>query len=52
MPARGPADRAYKAHSSPALEFQDRELVQLLQGFTRAAEQPVPLGFWENGLAV
>jgi hypothetical protein len=44
--------REYKARSSPALEFRDRELVELLQGFTRAAEQPVPLGFWENDLAV
>jgi hypothetical protein len=23
-----------------------------LQGFTRAAERPVPLGFWEQDLAV
>jgi hypothetical protein len=44
--------REYKARSSPALEFNDRELVELLQGFTRAAEQPVPLGFWEKDLAV
>jgi len=42
----------YKARSSPALEFRDRELVELLQGFTRPAEQPVPLGFWEKDLAV
>jgi hypothetical protein len=44
--------REYKARSGPALEFRDRELVELLQGFTRAAEQPVPLGFWEKDLAV
>jgi hypothetical protein len=44
--------REYKARNSSALEFNDRELVELLQSFTRAAEQPVPLGFWEKDLAV
>lgn len=44
--------REYKTRSSPALEFRDRELVELLQGFTRANEQPVPLGFWEKDFAV
>jgi hypothetical protein len=43
--------REYK-RSGPALEFKDRQLVELLQGFTRAAERPVPLGFWEQDLAV
>jgi hypothetical protein len=43
--------REYK-RGGPALEFKDRELVELLQGFTRAAERPVPLGFWEKDLAV
>ena len=43
--------REYKRAGS-ALEFKDRQLVELLQGFTRAAERPVPLGFWEQDLAV
>jgi hypothetical protein len=43
--------REYK-RGGAALEFKDRELVELLQGFTRAAERPVPLGFWEKDLAV
>jgi hypothetical protein len=43
--------REYKRTGS-ALEFKDRQLVELLQGFTRAAERPVPLGFWEQDLAV
>jgi hypothetical protein len=43
--------REYK-RSGSALEFKDRQLVELLQGFTRAAERPVPLGFWEQDLAV
>jgi hypothetical protein len=43
--------REYK-RAGPALEFKDRQLVELLQGFTRAAERPVPLGFWEQDLAV
>jgi hypothetical protein len=38
--------------SGPVLEFKDRQLVELLQGFTRAAERPVPLGFWQQDLAV
>ena len=43
--------REYKRAGS-ALEFKDRQLVELLQGFTRAAERPIPLGFWEQDLAV
>lgn len=43
--------REYK-RGGPALEFKDRQLVELLQGFTRATERPVPLGFWEQDLAV
>ncbi len=43
--------REYKRAGS-ALEFKDRQLVELLQGFTRAAERPVPLGFWEQDLTV
>jgi hypothetical protein len=36
----------------PALTYADRELVELLEGFTRAAEAPVPGGFWETNLDV
>jgi hypothetical protein len=43
--------REYKRAGS-VLEFKDRQLVELLQGFTRSAERPVPLGFWEQDLAV
>jgi hypothetical protein len=43
--------REYKRAGS-ALEFKDRQLVELLQGFTRTAERPVPLGFWEQDLTV
>ncbi len=43
--------REYK-RGGPALEFRDRELVDLLQGFTRSTERPVPLGFWEKNLEV
>jgi hypothetical protein len=43
--------REYK-RGGPALEYKDRELVGLLEGFTRAAERPVPLGFWQKDLAV
>jgi hypothetical protein len=34
------------------LEFKDRELVKRLEGFTRPEESPVPLGFWEQDLAI
>jgi len=43
--------RGYR-RAGPALEFKDRQLVQLLEGFTRAEERPVPLGFWEQDLVV
>jgi hypothetical protein len=33
-------------------EFEDRELVELLEGFTRTPENPVPVGFWEKNLVV
>lgn len=59
VPLRSDAFQAAALHlfreyrrGGPALEFKDRQLVELLQGFTRAAERPVPLGFWEQDLAV
>lgn len=44
----------FRAHNnrSPALDYADRDLVTLLEGFTRAAESPVPQGFWEANLDV
>jgi hypothetical protein len=42
----------YAKRSKPGLEYRDRELVELLSGFTRTAERPVPLGFWESNLDV
>jgi hypothetical protein len=44
--------REYTKRSRSGLDFKDRELVELLSGFTRAAERPVPLGFWEGNLKV
>jgi hypothetical protein len=44
--------REYKSRNSPALDYKDRELVGLLEGFTRASEQPVPLGFWDKNHGV
>ena len=59
VPLRSDAFQAAALHlfreyrrGGPTLEFKDRQLVELLQGFTRAAERPVPLGFWEQDLAV
>jgi hypothetical protein len=43
--------REYKARS-PVLEFRGRGRVELLWVFTRAAEQPVPVGLWEKDLTV
>jgi hypothetical protein len=40
------------ASKAPALDYEDRKLVELLEGFTRSTERPVPLGFWETNLAV
>lgn len=39
--------REYASRRDPALDFADRKLVELLEAFTRAPEQPVPRGFWE-----
>jgi hypothetical protein len=44
--------REHKRASRPALDYKDRELVGLLEGFTRASEQPVPLGFWDKNHGV
>src|SRR5262245_8837000 len=44
--------REYTKRGEPALDYKDREVVELLQGFTRAAERPVPLGFWKINLKV
>ena len=44
--------RDYGRRSEPALDFEDRKLVELLEGFTRVQVRPVPLGFWDANLAV
>jgi hypothetical protein len=51
---RTPELRLFRQYSSktPALDYEDRKLVTLLEGFTRTAEQTVPLGFWESNLEV
>lgn len=51
---RAPELRLFREfrRGTPALEFEDRELVELLEGFTRTPESPVPVGFWDKNLAV
>lgn len=52
---RTPELRLFREHSrrrEPALEYEDRELVGLLEDFTRAQERPVPVGFWEKNYEV
>lgn len=44
--------REYGQRTKPALEYADRELVELLSGFTRVAERAVPVVFWEKNLDV
>jgi len=44
--------RDYNRTSSPALTYEDRELVELFQGLTRTSQRPVPLGFWEKNEVV
>jgi hypothetical protein len=44
--------REYTRKSNAGLEYRDRDLVELYSGFTRTAERPVPLGFWEGNLEV
>jgi hypothetical protein len=42
----------YTKRSKAGLDFEDKELVELLAGFTRVSERAVPLGFWEKNLEV
>ncbi len=51
---RAPELRLFRQYASkaPALDYEDRRLVALLEGFTRTSEQTVPLGFWESNLGV
>ncbi len=52
---RAPELRLFREHSrrrEPALQYEDRELVDLLEDFTRAQERPVPAGFWEKNYEV
>jgi hypothetical protein len=46
--------RLFRNYTSkaPVLDYEDRGLVALLEGFTRPAEKPVPMGFWETNLKV
>ncbi len=44
--------REYGKRNDPALTFEDRGLVELLQGLTRTSERPVPLGFWDGNHAI
>jgi len=44
--------REYANRGKPALDFEDREVVELLEGFTRSPEGSVPEGFWEGNLEV
>jgi hypothetical protein len=38
----------YRRRRQPVLRFADRPLIELLEGFTRAPERQLPLGFWEG----
>lgn len=52
---RTPELRLFREHSrrrEPALEYEDRKLVDLLEEFTRSQERPVPAGFWEQNYEV
>ena len=42
----------YRHRRQPALRFEDRPLIELLEGFTRAPERQLPLGFWEANTEV
>ena len=44
--------REYGRRNDPALDFEDRKLVDVLKGFSRVPVRPVPLGFWDKNLAV
>lgn len=41
-----------KRTAKSGLDFEDKELVDLLASFTRVSEQAVPLGFWDKNLDV
>jgi hypothetical protein len=51
---QAPELRLFRNYTSktPVLEYEDRNLVALLEGLTRPGEKPVPLGFWETNLDV
>ncbi len=40
--------REYAKRNDPALNFEDRGLVDLLAALTRTPERPVPVGFWHG----
>lgn len=42
----------YRRRRQPALRYEDRPLIELLEGFTRAPERQLPLGFWEANAEV
>jgi hypothetical protein len=44
--------RQYAKRNDPALDFEDRGLVELLSALTRTPERPVPVGFWQGNEAV
>ncbi|TDP97940.1 hypothetical protein [Labedaea rhizosphaerae] len=44
--------RSYGDRNSPSLNFNDRKVVELLEGFTRTSEHSVPIGFWEKNVRV
>lgn len=44
--------RDYSDRKSSALNFDDRRIVELLEGLTRTTEEVVPFGFWEANLDV
>lgn len=44
--------RDYSARNTSALDFDDRKIVELLDGLTRTSEQAVPAGFWEENQEV
>jgi hypothetical protein len=37
--------REYKSRNDPALNFEDRGLVEFFEALTRTSERPVPVGF-------
>jgi len=52
---RSPELRLFREHAKrtdPALDFEDRRLVELLAALTRTPERAVPVGFWQGNEAV